>query len=391
METQRIKDFMKDLTDWIIPGNTLCIYHKNKEVFRYSTGYSDLENKIPMNGTELMNIYSCSKPLTVVAAMQLYEKGKFLMSDPLYFYIPEFREMYVKKDGEIKKAEKTLTVGQLFTMTAGYNYDTKSKEILEAQKLSNGRMSNLDLARALAKTPLLFEPGTDWNYGLCHDILAALVEVISGMRFKDYVKENIFKPLEMNDSYYHLTPELEGRMAQQYWFKTGEIPNKAAEKIQPVEDKLSLMNNVGLKNTLVLGTEHDCGGAGIITCATDYVKFANCLQNGGKTPGGEQIIAKPTIDLIRKNHLTPEMEKVYLSTNNPGYSYGLGVRTMVDLMKGGSIGSIGEFGWGGMAGANILIDPEKELAFFYAQQIVIEQNDLYRIRLNNVVYSALDA
>ena len=192
MNFQSMKDFMDRLTNWRIPGNSISVYHKGSEVFRYSSGYSDLESKTPMTGDELLNIYSSSKITTVTAALQLYEKGLFLLDDPLYSFIPEYRDVYIKtENGDVKKAEKAITMRHLFTMTAGltYNFDTDGME--KARELTDGKMDTVTVAKCIAKDPLSFEPGTRWQYSLCHDVLAAAVEVISGQRFSDYVKRNI--------------------------------------------------------------------------------------------------------------------------------------------------------------------------------------------------------
>ncbi|MBQ4516608.1 MAG: beta-lactamase family protein, partial [Clostridia bacterium] len=138
MNFQYMKNFMDSLTDWIIPGNSIVVYKDGKEVFSYQSGYSDLENKVKMCGGELFNIYSCSKPATVTAALQLYEKGKFLLSDPLYDFIPEFRNMYVKTEsGELVKAKSPITMRHLFTMTAGLTYDTTLPCYEKAQKATD--------------------------------------------------------------------------------------------------------------------------------------------------------------------------------------------------------------------------------------------------------------
>ena len=128
MDFKNLKNFMDSLTDWIIPGNSAVVYKDGQKVFEYSSGYSDLENKIKMTGEENINIYSCSKVATVTAALQLYEQGKFLLSDPLYEYIPEFKEMYVKSGERIEKAKNPITLRNLFTMTAGLTYNMDKRQ-----------------------------------------------------------------------------------------------------------------------------------------------------------------------------------------------------------------------------------------------------------------------
>ena len=203
MNFEYMKNFMDSLTEWIVPGNSVVIYKDGKKVFEYSSGYSDLEKKIKKTGEEQLYIYSCSKVATVTAALQLYEQGKFLLSDPLYEYLPEFKKMYVKDGDRIKAAENPITIRDLFTMTAGLSYATNTPAFEKARKLTDGKMDTRTVIKCLAEEPLLFEPGARWNYSLCHDVLAVLAEVVSGMRFSEYMKKNIFEPLDMNNSYYH--------------------------------------------------------------------------------------------------------------------------------------------------------------------------------------------
>lgn len=389
MEFEKLKHFMDRLTAWTIPGNSVRVYKDGKEVFTYSSGYSDLENKIKMNGAELLNIYSCSKPITITAAMQLYEKGYFLLSDPLYEYLPAYKEMMVlNENGEIEKAKKPITLKNLFTMTAGFSYDLNQPAIKKAYELTSGKMDTKTVINTLAEAPLLFEPGDRWQYSLCHDVLAGVVEAISGMKFRDYVKKNIFEPLEMNDSSYHNDDVLE-KMAQQYLLDVSSESDFV--KLQSANDERSNGNikNVGKQNEFVFGPEYDSGGAGITTSLSDYGKFAAAMAAGGVGMSGERILSGTTIDLIRTNQLDENHLKFYNWEQLLGYGYGLGVRTMIDRSISGSNGSIGEFGWGGAAGASLLVDKDINLAVVYAHHMLNPQEGYYQPRLRNVIYSCI--
>ncbi len=390
MNFSKLKDFMDSLTSWIIPGNTVFVYKDNECVFKYSSGYSDIENKIPMNGNELVNLYSCSKPVTVVAAMQLFEKGKFLLSDPLYEYIPEYREMYLKTEsGDLVKACNPITLWNLFTMTAGLTYNFETEAFKKARELTNGKMDTLTVAKCIASDPLIFEPGERWNYSLCHDVLAGFVEAVSGKRFRDYVKENIFEPLGMNDSVYH-NDDVTDKMAQQYNFVSKEESDIVKLQSGLVSSENGYVENVGKKVSHVLGCEYDSGGAGITTTVSDYGKFANALACGGVGKSGERILSSHTIDLIKTPQLSPEQSKTFCWQQFRGYNYGLGVRTLVNKATGGSNGSIGEFGWGGAAGATLLVDTDLRLGVAYAHHMLNPQEACYQPRLRNVVYSCID-
>ncbi len=390
MQFDRLTEFMDRLTSWIIPGNSIAIYQNNQKIFEYSSGFADLENKIPMNGNELINIYSCSKIATVTAALQLYEKGLFLLDDPLYEYIPEYRDMLVKNaSGEIVRAKNHITLRHLFTMTAGLTYDLKSEGINKARVITNGKMDTLQTIKCIGENPLVFEPGTDWNYSLCHDVLAAVVETVSGKRFEDYVKDNIFEPLGVKDIYYHRSEEVKRKMAQQYWFDTNREDSAvdAQKQTNGYEGKIVRVSKEA--DEFVFGENYDSGGAGIVVSVPDYALLGSALANGGIAPNGEQILSSGIIELMRTNQLTLQQQKSFNWTQLKGYGYGLGVRTMIDKAQSGTIGNLGEFGWGGAAGATMLVDPDCKLSFFYAHHMLNPQEEYYQPRLRNVVYSCV--
>ena len=386
MNFEYLKDFTDRLCKWRIPGNSVCVCHDGKEVFRYSSGYSDLENKIKMNGSELLNIYSTSKVCTVTAALQLYEKGYFLLDDPVYDFIPEFRTLYVKGClGEVKKAKNVMTLRHLFTMTSGLTYNTSTPAFEKAKQITGGKMDTLEVVRCLAQDPLAFEPGEKWNYSLSHDVLAAVVEVISGMKFRDYVRKNIFEPLEMNDSFYH-NENVRDRMAQQYQFVNSE--NEDLVDLQKSTSRNGgEIRNAGKDNRLVFGPEYDSGGAGIVTTVPDYAKFAQALALKGKGMNAERILSEGTVELLRTNQLTDQQMQYFNWDCARGYGYGLGVKAMMNRALSGSNGSVGEFSWGGAAGASIFIDPDEKLSLFYAHHMLNPQENYYQPRLRNVLYT----
>ena len=392
MDFKNLKAFMDDMAKNHTVGNDCEVYLDGKSVFRYFSGYSDWENKTPLNGNELYNIYSCSKVATVTAGLQLLEKGKFLLSDPLYEYIPEFRDMHIKaENGELIKAKNPITIRDLFTMSAGFTYDFESGWVERAKEKTNGDFDTVTSIKEFAKDPILFEPGTHWSYSLGHDVLAALVSVVSGKKFRDYVKENIFDPVGMTESYYHTTPEIEKRIAEQYRFipTNGEAITDIVEAQRSGNAKDGYFENVGKKINHVLGPEYDSGGAGIITSVADYAKFCAALANYGTALTGEKILSKSTIELMRTNHLDDTQIKDFNWQHLLGYGYGLGVRTHINPAVSGCLSNIGEFGWGGAAGATVIVDPKINLAVFYAQHVLNPREEYYQPRLKNVVYSDL--
>lgn len=384
MNFEYMKNFMDSLTDWIIPGNSVVIYKDGKKVFEYSSGYSDLEKKIKKTGDEQIYIYSCSKVATVTAALQLYEQGKFLLSDPLYEYLPEFKKMYVKDGDRIKAAENPITIRDLFTMTAGLSYATNTPAFEKARKLTDGKMDTRTVIKCLAEEPLLFEPGARWNYSLCHDVLAVLAEVVSGMRFSEYMKKNIFEPLDMNNSYYHAPNDV--IISPQYIYEIQDTKNIV--ELQQKEHTSGVVKRA-YGNELVFGENYDSGGAGIITTVDDYAKFAAALANSGTGLNNNRILSSATVKLMKTNQLNEAQRKTMNWRRLRGYGYGLGVRTLIDKAESGSNSSIGEIGWGGAAGATIIADTEEKVALFYAHHMLNPQEEYYQPRLRNVLYSCL--
>ena len=386
MDFTNLKNFLDHLTSWRIPGNGVKVCLEGKEVFSYTSGYADVENQIPMTLDHYVNIYSCSKVATVTAALQLYEQGKFLLDDPLYAFIPEYKEMTVSDENGLRKAEKPITLRQLFTMTSGLTYNRNTQAFAKARELTGGKMDTLTVIRCLASDPLAFEPGEKWNYSLSHDVLAAVVEVISGKRFSEYVKENIFDPLDVKAVYHN--ESIRDKMAMQYEYIDGNAGTHIDQQAGKTAKTDGYYKPVGLDAILDLGPAYDNGGGGITTTINDYSKFCVALANGGVGATGEKILSAGTIDLLRTNQLNSEQIKTFTWPQLKGYGYGLGVRTLIDKAAG-TTGNVGEFGWGGAAGATVLVDPELKLSVFYAHHMLNPQEDYYQPRLRNVVYSCI--
>ena len=386
MDFTKLQNFLDHLTSWRIPGNGVKVCLEGKEVFSYTSGYADVENKIPMTLDHYVKIYSCSKVATVTAALQLYEQGKFLLDDPLYAFIPEYKEMTISDENGLRKAEKPITLRQLFTMTSGLTYNRDTQAFAKARELTNGKMDTLTVVRCLASDPLAFEPGERWNYSLSHDVLGAVVEVISGKRFSEYVRENIFEPLDIKAVYHN--ESVRDKMATLYEFVDGTSASLIDKQAGKVQAEGGYYRLVDLEQNLVFGSEYDSGGGGITTTINDYSKFCVALANGGVGATGEKILSAGTIDLLRTNQLNDQQIKTFTWPQLKGYGYGLGVRTLIDKAAG-STGNVGEFGWGGAAGATVLVDPDLKLSVFYAHHMLNPQEDYYQPRLRNVVYSCI--
>ncbi len=326
-------------------GYDVLVYHGGKEVFRHRNGFADYEKKTPVRGDERYYLYSCSKPITCVAAMQLFEKGIFSLDDKLSDFMPEFADMQIMTENGLKKAEKPILIRHLFEMSAGFDYDEKSDAFKACIAATDGRAPTREMIRALATRPLGFEPGARWRYSLCHDALAGFVEVASGEKFSDFVKKNIFYPLGMEHSTYRLTEDLKKQIAPLYKY---DVQTK------------TIRREAG--NSLILGTEYESGGAGCISTTEDYMRFLEGVRT-------YRLLKKETVDLMRTDRLAP------LGIGDAGYwkrethGYGLGVR----CSKG--VPGYSDFGWDGAAGAFMAIDIENELTVCYMQHLLADPNN----------------
>ncbi|MBR3085207.1 MAG: serine hydrolase [Kiritimatiellae bacterium] len=345
------------------PGSDCLVLWHGEPVFRHQTGFSDLDARKPMTGRERVNLYSCSKIATCVAAMQLFEKGLFKLDDPLADYMPEFSDMKVREaDGSTRPASEPIRIWHLFTMTAGFSYDLNSPS-LAAFRAANPACPTREFVRALAGDPLHFDPGTRWNYSLCHDVLAALVEVLSGRLFAEYARDNLFAPLGMADTTFLLPDSELGAIAPQYrWNAEAGKPVSCGPAIQPYK----------------VGAQYASGGAGCVSTCDDYVKLLEALRVG------DVILKKETIDLMATDRLTDATRPTFW---NREYGYGLGVRCKSAILPDGWR----DFGWGGAAGSLSVIDREHGFTIMLVQHMLGAPDPALRWEVVRLVREAVSA
>lgn len=352
---EHLKKFCDSFLNAGLPGFDLAVYRGGKGIFRYMNGYRDLENKVKMSGDERYNIYSCSKVITCTAALQLWEKGKFSLEDKLSDYMPEFAEITVLTESGVKKAENPILIKHLFEMTAGFSYNTASPWLLRCKEETGGKCQTRAAMKYLAKEPLLFEPGKRWEYSLCHDVLAAFVEVISCKRFEEYVKKYIFDVLDMRRSTFMLPESEIETIAPQYRFENGE-PVNVGKHI------------VGYK----IGSEYASGGAGCISTVDDYMKFLEGLRAGS-------ILKPETLKMMTADRLSSQQKRTYWLSGSHGY--GLGVKT--------PNGDTHDFGWGGAAGAYLAVDLENEISVYFGAHMLSSPTQGIRNMIYRIIYAEL--
>ena len=336
------------------PGSEVSIYYKHKEIYHHTAGYSDETKTKKTDRSDLYILYSSSKVMTCAAVMQLIERGLVSPDDPVSKYLPEYGNVTVNENGTVVPAKTVMTLRHLFSMCGGLDYDLNAPAIRRVKDATGNKASTREIVAAIAEKPLMFHPGTHFNYSLCHDVLGAVIEVVTGMSFGDYMRENIWGPLGMKDTCFFPNAEQESRLVSQYRLENGEfksVPKTCAYR---------------------LSDNYESGGAGIISSVSDYVLFSDALANGGVGANGVQILKPETIELMR----TPQLDETCYTDmhnkcgNKQGYSYAFGVRSLVDKELADSLSPIGEFGWDGAASSYTMIDPENGLSIFYAEQVL---------------------
>jgi CubicO group peptidase (beta-lactamase class C family) len=367
------------------PAGCACLVSRRGEtLYEGYFGYGDLENKTHISLDTIYRIYSMSKVITCTAALMLYERGLYLLNDPLEEYLPEFKNPKVyhqAPDGTVytSQSSRSIRIKDLFTMSSGLPYggsdNETAKHIARVMKelSSDGRKFDVrTLSKAIAEIPLAFDPGTHWMYGLSHDVLGALIQVLSGKTFGKFLQDEIFDPLGMKDTFFRIPEDKKHRLCSLY--------NRSEDG--------TLTKNKGMDEHFQPDAAFESGGAGLLSTLGDYSRFAQVLARGGEMDG-VRLLGSKTISLMSTNHLSSEQLVDFNWPYHAGYGYGLGVRVMIDPATGGSNSSLGEFGWCGLAGTWVLIDPKEELSAVYMQQMFPNFEAYHQPRLRAVIYGAL--
>ncbi len=353
MDKSILADYLDSLEAKGIPGCDCVIFQNHKPVFRHTTGYSNASKTKPLTSENTYWLFSATKLITCTAVMQLVEKGKISLDAPVADYLPEYKHLNVKCGSEVVPAKNTLTIRHLLSMQSGLNYNLQAPSILKVLLDTKNEATTRELIRELAKEPLEFEPGTHFLYSLSHDVLGAVIEEASGQKFGEYLDEHILKPLGMKNTGFELTADREANMSEQFEFNMETMTSKP----------------MSIDNCYKLSNKYESGGAGLISTADDYIKFLDAMCNDGVSADGYRVLRRESIDMMRKDQMNDISKKDFDEFGRVGYSYGLGVRTLIDKEKSGVKSPLGEFGWDGAAGAYAVIDVENHVAIFYVQHV----------------------
>ena len=350
MNFSKLDAFMKKMPERGIPGCELSVTVDGKQVYRVGVGYADTEKTKPVSNSDLYWLYSATKVITCLGAMRLVEEGKLNLDDPVSKYLPEFGNVTVlRADGSVTPAENVMTIEHIFTMTGGLDYDITKAPIRAAiEKGGNTR----EIVRAMAESPLCFEPGSHYKYSLCHDVLGAVIEEIAGMSFGEYLNKSFFEPLGITDMGFAPTAEQEERIVAMYKFHDG----------------MGYAEPIPCKNGYRMTDRYESGGAGLFGSVDEYMKIVTPIACGGVAENGYRLLKPETIALLGENHLH-EVAMEDMISHQFGYGFGLFGRAHVNPTYSLSPTPVGEFGWGSATGHHVIIDPINRLALHYAMHI----------------------
>ncbi|MBN1819389.1 MAG: beta-lactamase family protein [Prolixibacteraceae bacterium] len=371
-----------------VPGGVFLIARKGKIVYYKSFGNS--KEGVPYKNDDIFRIASMTKAITTVSIMQLYEQGKLGLDEPVFNYIPAFKDQVVLDSFNETDSSYTtvpvnspVTIRQLLTHTSGIAYGGfnpgKIMAVYEKFGMNNVGLSHEswtteEFINRLAKVPLAFQPGTRFLYGLNMDVLGRVIEVVSGMPLDKYFSENIFKPLGMTDTYFYLPEEKYDRLVQVF-AQTG----KGYEPVDPV----------GTNYPLRKGLSHFAGGGGLSSTALDYAKFIQALVNDGKYEN-YRLLSRKTIEVMTSDQLIDQNSRNAGISNIPGVTFGLGFMLFTEKAKGLNSKSVGTYEWSGYFNTKFFIDPQEDLIFVGMTQIAPFWYDDFWNKFYAMIYGAID-
>ena len=376
-----------------VSGIVNLVMRNGKVVHFEATGARGVDDETPMQRDDLFRIYSMTKPITSVAAMQLYEQGKFHLSDPVTKFIPELTDLEVLNGaGRLVPVVRDMTMHQLLMHTTGmsYGFDAEN-DMVDRMYMAADLPAAQDLdefVARLAKLPLRSQPGEQYHYSVAVDVLGVVVQRLSGKSLDRYIEDHILAPLQMNDTFFEVPEGKRGRFAQNHFInpQTGQLLD-----IAYAPRPYGYRKGVALSDFFDVGLYS--GGGGLVSTAMDYARFAEMLRQGGSLDG-VRILSPKTVKFMTRNHLSEESmhaaweQRPTPDIDRPGFGFGLGLGVVTDSAAIGVLGSDGEFNWGGAAGTIFWVDPVEHLVVVSMIQLMQSPWPL-RHDLKVAVYQAL--
>jgi len=382
--------FEQYVDDGRLPGFQVAVSRQGEVAYAAKYGHRDIEGGQWWTDDTVVRLFSMTKPITSVAAMMLYEEGRFELKDPVSTFIPSFGESRVYRGGNAFKPvtdglTEEMKVWHLLTHTAGLTYGFHHQHVSDAIYRANGfewgAPAGADLAACCdwwASMPLVFQPGTEWNYGVSTDVLGRVVEVVSGMSLDEFFRTRIFEPLGMVDTGFFVRDDQQERAARLY----GPHPETGRATLSPLEA-------MATQTPRFLS-----GGGGLWGTAADYLRFCQFLLNRGELDG-VRLLGTRTVDYMTQNHLPGDADleefgrPLFSETSFDGVGFGLGFSVVTDPVKNKVLSSKGEYAWGGAASTAFWCDPAEQITAVFLTQLLPSSTHPIRPQLKQLVYQAL--
>lgn len=388
MSSERLAEIAKvinaDIEKGRLPGAVIAVARRGKLVYYEAFGFRDKKSGVAMTKDTIFNIASMTKPMVALAALQLQERGKLLIDDPLSKYFPKFASMEVAElndkgdtiTGKVA-AKQPITLRHLTMHTSGLIYGGRGNTAVHklypgGSGVAGTQMSGAEFMDELAKLPLLNQPGAVWDYGFGLDLLGQVIEKVSGQTLGQYFEANILRPLGMTDTAFFIPPEKAARYA----------------KALDTDPDTGLAQNVAPVLTQPL--KFECGGGCLSSTVSDYMRFALALLNKGAY-GETRILGRKTAEYMLTNQMGPEVKNLIANADptRADYGFGLGLAVRTEAGRGKLLGSAGDFNWPGASGTNWWADPKEELAVVFMAHSPGPIRWHYRQVINALVYQAM--
>jgi len=384
------RHFARYVDDGRLPGWQVVVTRAGQVVYVSEYGSRDLESGLPVERDTLFRIYSMTKPITSVAAMMLYEEGAFELKDPIATFIPSFADQRVYVSGPAanpvtRPAIEPVRIWHLLTHTAGLTYGFHYASPVDAMYRHAGlewgtpRGADLEAVCDLyGGFPLLFEPGTEWNYSVATDVVGRLIEVVSGQPLDQFLRERVFAPLGMTDTGFHAPEADHGRLAALY------VPGAGGQAT-----RMDAMGDAAKHEPVLFS-----GGGGLVSTAADYHRFTQMLLRGGELDG-TRLLGRATVDFMTSNHLPGRVEleaiarPTFSESAFSGMGFGLGFSVVESPAENKVLSTVGEYAWGGAASTAFWVDPLEEITALFFTQLLPSSTYNIRPQLKQLVYQAL--
>ncbi|MCM1048794.1 MAG: beta-lactamase family protein [Clostridiales bacterium] len=370
-----------------ISGVNCMVLQNGEEQCYYEAGMRDIAGRLPITRDTIFRLYSMTKPITSAAVMILLEEGKLDLLTPVSTYLPGFNNQCIIQKGMTIPAARPVTIQHLLNMTSGLSYggegsvtEVRTEALLNEVKeklYSDKPLTTVEIMNRLGTIPLAFHPGEKWQYGMSADVLGAVVEIVSGMKFGEFLQKRIFEPLGMKDTAFFVPSDKQSRLAKVY-----RETESGLEEFH--------ISHLGVQNSMKVPPAFESGGAGLVSTIDDFAAFTQMLLNKG-TYNGVSILSPKTVEFMTNTHLSPALQDYVNQWENlPGYTYANLMRIAIDSGLAVSVSSLGEYGWDGWLGTYMMNDPANNLTLLIMHQKTDSGTTAYTRRIRNVLFSAIE-